>query len=118
MGMKKDCSNRASFDHPTDAARACSQAKKERAADLDFYHCRICGKWHLYNRKYADKPSEMDNFIHGCIKKSAYTSAYLAQEVADRVKKERGVELHCYYCPHCGKFHLTKNVQDDLRKVF
>ena len=59
----------------------------------------------------ADKRLErwVKNFANGCVKKKAYKSLGMAQSVAAKVKKERGVELHCYYCKECGCYHLTKN---------
>lgn len=59
------------------------------------------------------------NFSRGCLRKKAYTSLTVAEQVAARVKKETGIELHCYLCPHCLKYHLTKNsLTTWKRKIF
>lgn len=43
-----------------------------------------------------------------CLRKKKYRSIKVAQEVAEKAFKERGVVLHCYYCNFCGCYHLTK----------
>lgn len=43
-----------------------------------------------------------------CLKKSRYSTEGLAERVAAKAKKARGVELRVYYCPTCYGYHLTK----------
>ena len=50
----------------------------------------------------------VNSFLKGCVTKKAYKSLGLAEEVAKRVLKERGITLHCYWCKECGCYHLTR----------
>lgn len=58
-------------------------------------------------------------FVKGCLKKRAYRTLGAAKEAAKKAHKDRGVELHCYLCPDCGMYHLTRSkINNWTRKVF
>lgn len=57
-------------------------------------------------------------WVRGCLGKKRYSSEGLAKKAAKKVFKERGVELHCYYCNQCFGYHLTKNSNPSNDKVF
>ncbi len=57
------------------------------------------------------------SFTRSCLTKKAYRTSGYAKEVADKVFRERGVVLHCYYCKECGMFHLTKRVPKDIKEA-
>ena len=79
------------------------------------YLCSRCGKWHLSNPRYRDSAKI---FIKECLHKKVYYNLGMAKNVANKVKEERGIELHAYRCPHCGHYHLTKNVVNFNSKLF
>lgn len=62
------------------------------------------------------------SFVNSCLKKRRYRSAEIAQQVANKVKKERGTVLYCYWCRKCGSYHLThrppKDTQETRERVF
>lgn len=43
-----------------------------------------------------------------CLRKKKYRSEHLAMQVAEKIKKDRGITLYVYACPLCGYYHLTK----------
>lgn len=51
-------------------------------------------------------PSEDEE--RSCLRKKRYGDPALAEQVADRCWRKRGVELRVYPCTYCGGFHLTK----------
>lgn len=55
-------------------------------------------------------------FKNGCVNKKAYRTLGFAQEVAKKIQRERGIELHCYLCRDCGAYHLTKRKSN--RNIF
>ena len=57
-------------------------------------------------------------WVRGCLSKKRYSSEKLAKKAAKKVLRERGVELHCYYCNQCFGYHLTKNSNPSNDKVF
>ena len=42
---------KTAFGSIDEASRSALQARLERGADLDPYQCRLCGSWHLGNRR-------------------------------------------------------------------
>lgn len=44
-----------------------------------------------------------------CFGKCRYRTVEMAKKVAKDALNKRGIELHCYYCPLCGCYHLTKS---------
>ena len=56
------------------------------------------------------------SFLKSCISKKAYPSVEKAKKVADKVLKERGVQLHCYWCEQCGRYHLTKRLPKNMKE--
>lgn len=112
---RKDCTNRSSFDTLEECLEAVKQAKIKRNVDLQPYLCSRCGKWHLSNPRYRDSAKI---FIKECLHKKVYYNLGMAKNVANKVKEERGIELHAYRCPHCEHYHLTKNVVNFNSKLF
>ena len=53
--------------------------------------------------------------------KVEYATRPQAQSEINRVRKQRGINLSIYGCPHCLFFHLTKkadaNTDSDLRRI-
>lgn len=43
-----------------------------------------------------------------CSRKARYKNQSAARRAANLAFTRRGVKLHCYLCPFCGGFHLTK----------
>lgn len=43
-----------------------------------------------------------------CLRKKKYKSEKMAKNVATKAKKDRNIELECYFCDHCGNYHLTR----------
>lgn len=62
----------------------------------------------------------LDKWVHSfkssCLCKHSYRTAGYAEEVAKKVYRERGVELHCYWCNICGKYHLTKRLPKNKKE--
>lgn len=62
------------------------------------------------------------SFTKSCLTKKAYRTAGIAEAVAEKILKERGVTLYCYWCKECGKYHLTKrppkNIQESNERIF
>lgn len=50
-----------------------------------------------------------NQFVKGCLRKRPYHSPEEARQKARKIAKASGVELHCYRCPDCGWYHLTRN---------
>lgn len=58
-------------------------------------------------------------YITQCSGKVAYRTIDRAKTAAQKALKERGAVLHCYLCPHCLNYHLTRSKIDKWkRKVF
>ncbi len=53
-----------------------------------------------------------------CLRKQKYRSEKLAEAVAKKAKKDRNVDLECYFCNHCGNYHLTRRCTKSGYKVF
>lgn len=51
-----------------------------------------------------------------CSKKARYKNQSAARRAANLAFTRRGVKLHCYLCPFCGGFHLTKAGEGSTRK--
>jgi hypothetical protein len=49
------------------------------------------------------------SFVKECLGKKHYHQIELAEKVAKRVARERGVVLRVYYCKYCLCFHLTRS---------
>lgn len=48
--------------------------------------------------------------IGQCIRKKRYQTQTFAQELKKKIESENEfLYLNIYKCPHCGKYHLTKN---------
>lgn len=48
-----------------------------------------------------------DSWAKMCLGKSAYRHIDKVEKVKKKIKKERGIKLRHYLCPHCMKYHLT-----------
>lgn len=54
--------------------------------------------------------TNIDEWLKTCLHKKKYSEA-TADELIGRIKKERGVILRKYSCPHCFGWHLTKKAK-------
>lgn len=50
----------------------------------------------------------VSNFIKGCVIKSNYGSLDAAKTAISKRYNASGVQLYPYLCPHCLKYHITK----------
>ena len=57
--------------------------------------------------------SEQPLFYRMCIKKKRYASESQAMKIAEKVYAERQIKLRAYPCPYCGKWHLTKEIDEN-----
>jgi hypothetical protein len=53
-----------------------------------------------------------DFFYKSCLKKKRYSTIKVAQQVKNKVFKERGLVLNIYHCDICNGYHLTKLILD------
>ena len=62
------------------------------------------------------------NLKRSCLTKKRYKTPAQAKKVAEKVFKERGVKLYCYWCNQCGSYHLTsrhpKSKKEDKERIF
>lgn len=56
------------------------------------------------------------SFKASCLNKKAYKTAGFAEHVAQKVLKERGTKLYCYWCKECGSYHLTSRPPKDNKE--
>ncbi len=69
------------------------------------------------------KKSKLDNWVKrfstGCLNKKVYKTLGAAKQMAKNVLKKNNVILHCYVCPDCFNYHLTKkNIKNWKNKIF
>jgi hypothetical protein len=53
-------------------------------------------------------PGDRYSVVHGCKNKRRYTNEKLAERVAARATRQRGLALRTYPCPLCQGWHITK----------
>jgi len=76
--------------------------------NMEAYQCGRCGKWHLAPQGHGMSKSKC-LFCTGSdgSSKDIYVTAADAKRQADRVKKEKGIQLDVYRCPAGSGWHLT-----------
>lgn len=52
--------------------------------------------------------SDIKYLADGCIRKKRYRTEGIAEQVAEKVLRERGAKVRAYYCPVCLGWHLTR----------
>ncbi len=73
---------------------------------LSPYQCRGCGYWHL--RSETTRRQCMLCTDSALFLKDLYGTIVEAQETADRMRREKKIQLYVYKCPHSNGWHLTK----------
>lgn len=58
--------------------------------------------------KAPAEPGGRYSVVHGCKNKRRYHSEALAEQVAKRATRQRGLALRVYQCPLCQGWHITK----------
>ena len=83
--------------------------KETHRVDLAPYRCPKCKKWHLSpkDRQIASRTcvSCRDSFGKS---KELYETEAAARKKAQILKRDHGVTLKVYRCPHNKGYHLTK----------
>lgn len=116
MSWKSDtCTGRVSGEPLTEyaseaeAREAAEWVREEHGRRMRPYSCRRCGGWHL---GLADRhtPSHSCSWCQGRDgrTKATYRSESDAERRADIIRREQGVDLRAYECPHGSGWHLTK----------
>ena len=80
--------------------------KKEFGHDLSPYSCRACGYWHL--APVSKTRVCMFCTDSGLFLKDIYPTRNDAINVAQRVMKEKRIQLFPYKCPYSSGWHLSK----------
>ena len=85
--------------------------KKKFKKEMSPYKCDKCGQWHLAlaSRLTPSKTCKKCNDSRGK-PKEAYKTKKGAIKRAELLKKEMGVKLQVYKCPHGAGWHLTKGL--------
>jgi hypothetical protein len=89
------------------AVHGADEIKKQYGHDLAPYQCRTCGYWHLIpieSRKQCYQCTDSALFL-----KDIYATRDDAQSTADRIRKEKRIQLYPYKCPHGSGWHLSKS---------
>ncbi|HZV69343.1 MAG TPA: hypothetical protein VFG10_07360 [Saprospiraceae bacterium] len=82
------------------------EIKKEFGHELAPAQCRTCGYWHLIpvqSRKQCFHCTDSALF-----QKDIYATRDDAQSTAERIRKEKRIQLYPYKCPHGSGWHLSK----------
>jgi hypothetical protein len=81
--------------------------KKEYDRDLSPYLCRTCGYWHL--APVSKTRVCMFCTDSGLFQKDIYPTRNDALVVAQKISKEKRIQLYPYKCKYSNGWHLTKN---------
>jgi hypothetical protein len=76
--------------------------------DLSPVQCRGCGYWHLVHKETRRQCFHCTD--SALFMKDLYLSRQEAQSTADRIRKEKKIQLYPYKCPHNSGWHLTKTI--------
>jgi hypothetical protein len=97
------------YDSEGEAMEGAEYALYKYGTKVAPYQCRRCGGWHL-SPKDRQTPSRPCDWCRGRDgrSKALYTSEQSALRRAAILRKEQGVHLRAYACPHSDGWHLTK----------
>ncbi len=101
-----------SYDERFEAAEHARYLKHEHGSSMVPYECERCGFWHL---SPADR--QTSSTVCGfCTdrsgnRKDLYLTKPDALRRAEISKKEKGVTLNVYKCPHQTGWHLTRSTR-------
>lgn len=60
-------------------------------------------------RKKKKRTGNRSEYWHECGKKNRYHTPESARYVAEKVKRERGIDCRVYHCvKYCGKWHIAE----------
>lgn len=88
------------------ALHGAEEIKKQYGHDLAPYQCHACGYWHLnpvQTRRQCFLCTDSSLF-----QKDIYATRDEAINTADRIRKEKKIQLFPYKCPHGSGWHLSK----------
>ena len=107
--FKKNGEPLSTYFSKAEADDGASYVNSQYGLDLSPYNCSTCGNWHL-----SPKDRQTQNTVCAyCIDsygrhKALYETFEGASKRADIIRKERGITLNVYECPHQAGWHLTK----------
>lgn len=93
----------------SEALLGAEHAKAAYGRDLKPYRCTRCERWHLAPTA-RHTPSYDCAYCTGADgrSKATYRTSEDAERRAEILRRERGVHLRVYPCPHHDGWHLTK----------
>jgi len=98
-----------SYEQKTEATEHASYIKREHGSSMVPYKCQRCGFWHLSpaDRQTTSSVCAFCRDRNGS-SKDLYQTKRDAERRAEINRKEKGVALSVYACPHQKGWHLTK----------
>lgn len=98
-----------SYEEKSEAAEHARYIKREHGNSMVPYECAKCGFWHL---SPADRQTNSTVCGFCRDRNGNHKDLYLTKRDAERRgeinRKEKGVVLNVYACPHQKGWHLTK----------